>query len=249
MPSIKNTTVLIIGGTSGIGLGVAEKCLAEGAHVHIASSKSTNVEQSTRSLKTKFPEGQISGHICDLRSDAVEQNLSDLLSDSTSQSQHPLDHIVFTAGDALSITPISSIDLATIREAGHIRFVAPLLLAKLAPQFMKPGYTSSLIFTTGSIADKPMPNWSLVNGYMTGLIGATRNLALDLKPLRVNIVSPGAVHTPMWGSEGVTEEVARHTLLGKVGTVEEVAEAYVYLMKDSNATGACINTNSGAALL
>ncbi|KAL4983297.1 hypothetical protein BDW68DRAFT_169247 [Aspergillus falconensis] len=82
-----------------------------------------------------------------------------------------------------------------------------------------------------------MPNWSLINGFMTGLVGATRNLALDLKPLRVNIVSPGAVATPLWGEQGVPEGVAANTLTGKVGTVDEVAEAYIYLMKDFKCDG------------
>lgn len=72
---------------------------------------------------------------------------------------------------------------------------------------------------------------------------------MDLKPLRVDLVSPGVIATPLWGSEGMPESVKGSTTLGKVGMVEEVAEAYVYLMKDTNATGACISTNAGSLLL
>jgi NAD(P)-dependent dehydrogenase (short-subunit alcohol dehydrogenase family) len=202
------------------------------------------VGKSAESLKKVFPNAEITAHVCDLSGEDVEQNLERLLSDIGS-----LDHIVFTAGDALLIQPLDTIDLDTIRRAGHVRFAVPLLLAKLAPRFVKAGPKSSLTFTTGAGSEKPFPNWSLIAGYLTGLHGITRNLALDLKPLRVNLVSPGVVATPLWGPDGVPDNMKDGTTLGKVGTVEEVAEAYIYFMKDTNATGACISTNAGSLLL
>ncbi|GCB21380.1 uncharacterized oxidoreductase YkvO [Aspergillus awamori] len=244
MPSIKECTVLVIGGSSGIGYGVAEKCLLEGAKVHIASSNASRVGKSAVALKQKFPSAEITAHICDLAGEDVEKNLEHLFSTIGS-----LDHIVFTAGDKLAIQPLETINLHAIRRAGHVRFAVPLLLAKLAPRFLNAGPKSSLTLTTGAGSEKPFPNWSLVGGYLTGLHGITRNLALDLKPLRVNLVSPGVIATPLWGSGGVPDNVKDTTTLGKVGTVEEVAEAYVYLMKDTNATGACISTNAGSLLL
>ncbi|KAJ6134024.1 hypothetical protein N7523_000346 [Penicillium sp. IBT 18751x] len=244
MPSIKDTTILIIGGSSGIGYGVAEKALSEHAKVHIASSNASRVQESIKTLQAKFPEAQISGHVCDLAGSDVEKNLEQLLS-----TVGPLDHIVFTAGDSLPVRPLDTIDLEAIHRAGHIRFAVPLLLAKLAPRFLNPGYGSSITLTTGAGSQKPYPNWSLIAGYLTGLHGMVRNLALDLKPTRVNLVSPGAVETPMWGPAGVSEEMKNATALQKVGTIEEVAEAYVYLMKDTNATGSCVSTNSGSLLL
>lgn len=244
MAPIKDTTVLVIGGTSGIGYGVARKCLAEGAIVHIASSNVSRVSESIDSLKQTFPDANITGHVCDLAGQDVEARLEKLFA-----AVGPLDHLVFTAGDNLSITPLNNISLDAIHRAGHIRFAVPLLLGKLAPRFLKPGYRSSFILTTGSVSEKPFPNWSLVAGYATGLHGMTRSLALDLKPLRVNLVSPGAVATPLWGPNGVPNGIEKYTALGKVGSIDEVAEAYIYLMKDTNATGSCISTNGGALLL
>lgn len=135
---LSNTTILIIGGSSGIGLGVAEKCLSSGAKVHIASSNPVRVQKALCSLKENHPDASsnISGYVCDLSTDEAETNLSRLL-DSTK----PLNHIVFTAGDPLSIKPLQEIDLASIRQAGHIRFAVPLLLGKHAskPDVMVPG--------------------------------------------------------------------------------------------------------------
>jgi NAD(P)-dependent dehydrogenase (short-subunit alcohol dehydrogenase family) len=83
-----------------------------------------------------------------------------------------------------------------------------------------------------------------------GLYGLTRALALDLAPIRVNIVSPGA--TEMWGDEQQRaqrrEMMKSRMLLGKVGTAEEVGEAYVYLMKDSNTTGIVVSSDGGALI-
>ncbi|KAL5340461.1 hypothetical protein BJX70DRAFT_396711 [Aspergillus crustosus] len=246
MPSIENTNILIIGGSSGIGYAVAEQCLSQGATVHIASSTPTRITTATTTLQSQFPSSSITGHVCDLSTPTVETNLDALL-----KTAAPLDHIVYTAGDKLPLHPLSSITLETIHAAGHIRFFVPLLLGKLLPKYTKPGYKSSYTLTTGAASQKPFPGWSLIGGYITGLHGMTRNLALDLRPLRVNLVSPGAVDTPMWGEGGVPEGLSRGegTALGKVGTAEEVAEAYVYLMRDSNATGSVVSSNGGSLLM
>jgi len=54
------------------------------------------------------------------------------------------------------------------------------------------------VLTTGTVAEKPIPRWSVVASYAAGLHGMVRNLALDLKPIRVNLVSPGLVDTELW---------------------------------------------------
>lgn len=69
--------------------------------------------------------------------------------------------------------------------------------------------------------------------------------------MRVNLVSPGATETEMWASFGeetrreIKAGVVKGALLGKVGLPEEVAEGYAYLMRDGNATGACVRSNGG----
>jgi NADP-dependent 3-hydroxy acid dehydrogenase YdfG len=77
-------------------------------------------------FETRFPNGEISGHCCDLADHNVEQNLEKLL-----EAAKPLDHIVFTAGDAFAIKPLATIDLDAIQRTGHIRFAVHLLVAKL----------------------------------------------------------------------------------------------------------------------
>lgn len=105
---------------------------------------------------------------------------------------------MFTAGDALAMIPIQDATLESIQKAGQIRFFAPLLVAKVAIKYLNPGHKSSIVLSTGSVSEKPMPNWSVIASYAAGLHGMTRNLALDLKPIRVNLVSPGMVDTELW---------------------------------------------------
>jgi NAD(P)-dependent dehydrogenase (short-subunit alcohol dehydrogenase family) len=71
-------------------------------------------------------------------------------------------------------------------------------VAKVGSKYLNPGPTSSIVLTSGLVADRPIPNWSIVASYCAGMHGMTRNLAIDLKPIRVNLVSPGLVDTNLW---------------------------------------------------
>jgi NAD(P)-dependent dehydrogenase (short-subunit alcohol dehydrogenase family) len=86
----------------------------------------------------------------------------------------------------------------------------------------------------------------------------TRNLALDLSPIRVNAVEPGAVNTGLWDGphfksveerEASLNKMYKHFPVGKAAAVEEVAEAYMYLLRDSNATGEVLKTRGGQHLI
>ena len=91
--------------------------------------------------------------------------------------------------------------------------------------------------------------------YASGLHGMTRGLALDLKPIRVNLVSPGGLETELWGHMSETEREkmykgwAERNPTAHTGKAEEVAEAYLWLMKDTNVTGRVAASDSGALLV
>jgi NAD(P)-dependent dehydrogenase (short-subunit alcohol dehydrogenase family) len=94
--------------------------------------------------------------------------------------------------------PIPEITYEKIIAAGQVRFVAPLLIAKVGSTYLNKCPESSIVFSTGSVADRPIPDWTVVASYASGLHGMTRNLAVDLKPIRVNMVSPRPVDTELW---------------------------------------------------
>ncbi|KAJ0119179.1 short chain dehydrogenase [Diaporthe amygdali] len=238
-----NKRVLVIGGTSGIGFGVAEASLASGASVIVSSSNQSRVDAAVEKLKVDFPDSKVAGYACDLSQPTVEQDIENLFS-----KVGEVDHIVYSAGDKLASAPVEEITYEKIIAAGQVRFIAALLAAKVGSKHLSPGPHSSITLTTGS--------WSMIAGFATGLHGLTRNLALDLKPIRVNLVSPGVVETELWDSSFDQETKKKHlegiagTLpTGRVAQPADVAEAYLFLMKDPSVTGTVVDSNSGAFLI
>lgn len=250
---LQDKHVIVIGGTSGIGFAVAEASLASGARVTISSSNPSRVDSTTQRLQSSFPNSTVAGHVCDLSKPTVEKDLETLFS-----KVGTVDHIVYTAGDNLATMSVSDITYEAIIAAGQVRFFAALLAAKVGSRHLSPGPFSSIILTTGAVSQKPRPNWSAVAGYASGLHAMTRNLALDLKPVRVNLVSPGAVKTEMWDTymggdekamQALLDSVVKESTTGRMAKPEDVAEAYLFLMKDPSVSGTVVDSNSGALLV
>ncbi|KAF2154952.1 NAD(P)-binding protein [Myriangium duriaei CBS 260.36] len=255
---LKDKRFLIVGGSAGIGYGVAEAVVELGGYAIVSSSQKSRVEAAVSELQSSYPskKDRVSGFAYSMGDQSVlEKNVVSLLNDSTQSGSKKLDHIVWTAGDSLAVIPLSELSLDKLQQAGTVRFYGPVMLAKHAPKYLNPGPASSIVLTTGSVSQKPIPGWSAIGAYATALHGLNRGLALDLKPLRVNLVSPGAVNTPLW--DGLPEEHRKQmfkaseekSTTGRVGRVEDVVEAFLFAMKDQNCSGELIGTNSGALLV
>ncbi|KAI4157665.1 MAG: hypothetical protein L6R39_000615 [Caloplaca ligustica] len=195
---LSGARVLVTGGSSGIGYAVAEACLEHGAHVIISSSQESRVQSSISKLLASYASAKdrLTGHVCDLLSTTMEDNIKALFSKAGQ-----LDHIVLTAGDKIAIMPLQDTTFENIQKAGMVRFVAPLLIAKHGSKNLSAGPGSSISFTTGMVSERPLAGWSVVASYAAGLHGMVRNLALDLKPIRVNLISPGVVDTELWSGK------------------------------------------------
>ncbi len=224
---LKDAKVLVIGGSSGgystfyptyhqsnqdvgIGYAVAEALIENNCHVTISASNPKKADATVERLLKSYPsaKSRVSGQSCALGDEAtLESNIVSLL-----EKVGKVDHIIHTAGDALAQMELSSIDMEKIKQAGMVRFFSPLLLAKHASKHLSPGPASSLTLTTGAVSERPTPDWTVIGSYATGLQGMTRQLAVDMKPIRVNLVSPGAVDTELWDTIGFSEE-AKKTFL------------------------------------
>lgn len=277
-PALRATTVLtvcsarvlVIGGTSGLGFGVAEALIEHHAnHVIISSSNSLRLESAIDRLHRSYPQAagnanRLTGIICKLGDEALlEENIQSLIREvSLALDGELLDHIVYTAGDSLVQTPLQQLNLQAIKQSGTVRFVAPLLIAARSHLILSQSPDSSFTLTAGAVADKPVPAWTAVSAFASGLKGMVRGLALEMKPVRVNLVVPGVVETEMWegmwggvfksGSEArksMFEQMARGTTTGRLGRVEDVVEAYLWSMKDGFASGAVVDSNGGALVM
>ena len=140
------------------------------------------------------------------------------------------------------------IDMSTTRLFG------PLTLGILANQYMTVSKHSSITITSGVRIYKPAPGRGRLSAAGGGLEAGTKGLAVDLAPIRVNFVVLGIIQTPLvdgfvQGNEAMMKQFADSTLLKCIGSAEEAAEAYLYLMRCAYVTGSRIDVEGGALLV
>ncbi|EPQ25652.1 uncharacterized protein PFL1_06789 [Pseudozyma flocculosa PF-1] len=255
---LRGTRTLVIGGTSGIGFGVASALIEEGGSVHVASSSSAKVDDAVRRLSSPATQynadaSRVTGSTVSLSGPQMEASLSALFQEVGGQ----IDHLVFTSGDALAIKPLREWSYDDLVRVGDVRYFGAFLAIKTAivGGHLKRG--GSITLTSGSIAEQPRPDWTAVAGFAEGLVGLTRQFALDLAQhgVRVNLVMPGVVKTELWDPmpqdvrDHVLAEAAEATLTKKCAEVQDLVHAYLYLMKDTNITGQVIRSDGGSALV
>jgi NAD(P)-dependent dehydrogenase (short-subunit alcohol dehydrogenase family) len=237
MKNLEAQKVVVLGGTSGIGRAVAKAARESGAAVVVASSSAEKVEAARRDLG-------VEGRVVDLTD---EQAMAALF-----EAVGPFDHLVYTAGDSLVLGPLATLDAATARRAFDLRFFGALLAAKLAAPRLRRG--GSIVLTHGIAGVRPRAGWSVGASICGAMESLTRALAVELAPLRVNAVSPGFVRTPLWSSlpeadrEALYRDAGAKLPVGRVGEPEDLAEAYLYLMKSAFSTGQTVIVDGGGVL-
>ncbi|KIV77375.1 hypothetical protein PV11_09173 [Exophiala sideris] len=245
--------VLLVGGTGGVGVGVAQALIEHGAIVILSSSREHKVKDVCAALVQDYPEAKdrISGYACDLASPSVEANIEELF-----KRVGEVSHIVYMAGDRLPMVPLEDVTLEKWQKCNQVRTIASILVAKIGIKYMKKDRHSSITLTGGSISEKPIAGgWSMLALIGAGLNGLARQLAFDLAPIRVNAVAPGVIETDLWqgmgeeGKKAFFEDHESKIPTGKVGQPEDLAEAYLYCLKDLNATGIVVHSNSGTFLV
>lgn len=259
---LSNANVLVFGGTSGMGFAVANLCVSQGALVTISGSNQPKLDKKLDQLRSYYPDlpkDHINGVTCDLLDkDNMETNLKDLLEKVTEGGKNKINHIVFCAGDALSIPKLAEIQPDNIFSAFTVRFIAPLLLAKLIAggKYMALETASSMTLTGGTNTYRPFPGWTIPAAVGGATDAAVKSLAIELAPLRVNQVIPGAIQTEllqgmldMMGEEGSKKFAGDNSLTNTFGQPEDIAESYAYLMRDRFATGSFVTCDGGRLLV
>jgi NAD(P)-dependent dehydrogenase (short-subunit alcohol dehydrogenase family) len=232
--------IVILGGSSGIGMAVAQAAAKEGAALVIASSRQDRIDTALQQL----PAGA-QGHAVDLGDEAAIQGLFARLG--------KFDHLVFTAGENLKLGPLADTDIVAARGFFELRYWGAFTAAKYGAPHIRSG--GSIVFTSGLAGERPHPGWSVASSICSAMEGLTRALAMELAPVRVNIVSPGVVKSPLWSSmaekdrDALYSNMADTLPVGHVGEVEEVAQAYLYLMKQTYGTGQRVTVDGGGALI
>lgn len=184
----------------------------------------------------------------------LEINLKTLFDTITSNGKNKINHIAFTAGDQLGHVTLDTVTAENYFDTAGVRIVGPILVTKIGREYLALG-DSSITFTSGTMAYKPTKDYSVLGSWGMTIEGLVKGTAVALGPeVRVNAVAPGAILTPMLekfiamiGDKGM--EFVKMNLLQRVGASEEIAEAYLYCMKDRFLTGHVVLSDGGRTLL
>ncbi len=243
MSTLKGQKIVIVGGSSGIGLGVAAAALDRGAEIVIVGRTPGKLQAAASSL-------------------GANRSLRTFAADMTSEAEvarmfgdvGPFDHLVSTAGAPPPGDPIDRTDLDVARRFIDNKLIGAIALAKHAARTLRSG--GSMTFTSGINKDRPpVPGGAVVTAIAGSFGYLAHALALELAPTRVNIVSPGWVDTPMW-DELVGEakadffaSMAARLPAKRIAASADIARAYLYLMESEFTTGETIHIDGGQRLI
>lgn len=230
--SLAGKKVVVIGGSSGIGLATAELAMKEGADVVIASRSAAKLDPVAERLR-------VTAVSADVTSD---QSVAELF-----RRAGPVDHVVLTAAQ-LRTGPFKTVAMEDVRATMEAKFWGAWRVAREAE--IRPG--GSLTLVTGFLSVRPRPNSAIISAANGALESLARALALELAPVRVNAVSPGVVDTPI---RAAMPEAARVEMLaktaaalpvGRVGAAEDIAQQILSFMANGFATGSIVYLDGGA---
>jgi NAD(P)-dependent dehydrogenase (short-subunit alcohol dehydrogenase family) len=235
---LKGKRIVILGGSAGIGFAVAKRAVANGAEVVIVSSNSDRVKRAAAELKA-------TGHVVDLRSPPAVHALFERIG--------KLDHLVFTAGEELLMAPLAKMDFAVAHGFFELRYWGALAAVQAAaPHLSRDG---SIVLTSGTAGHRPPPGFLIGASICAAMEATTRALALELAPIRVNVVTPGFVDTELWSNvpadarAKMFADVAAKLPVRRIGTPDDIAEHYISFMNGRYVTGQSLVVDGGGALV
>jgi len=233
-PELRGQTVVVIGGSAGIGLETARRARAEGAQVILAGRNRERLQHAAREL------GALSTAAFDaLDAAALEGFFRDLPA---------VDHVMVTAGRPI-YGRILDMDLAQLRGALDEHLLLALQVARHAARKVRPAGTLLLMGGTG--ARRPGPGLAIASTVTAALPALTASLAVELAPLRVNLIAAGFVDTPLSASllgdqlEARRDELRRTLPIGRVVGPADVAALAVHIMINTALTGATYDIDGG----
>jgi NAD(P)-dependent dehydrogenase (short-subunit alcohol dehydrogenase family) len=238
-PELAGQTVVVIGGSAGIGLETARRARAEGADVVLTARNNERVERAAAEL------GARSSAVFDATDQAALERFFREL-------PQPVDHVMVTAGGP-HYARLADIDVTQARRAFDENLWLPIDIARHAVGRVRPGGT--LLFMSGTGARRPRVGLTLSSIATAALPALTANLALELAPIRVNLIAPGFVDTPLSASLlgdqlDKRREQLRTTLpIGRVVGPADVAALAVHLMTNTALTGATYDIDGGQQLI
>lgn len=231
-------TVMVIGGSSGIGLACAEAARDAGASVVI-------VGRSPKKLGRA--KAQIGADIRTLVADVTDEaSVRDLF-----RQVERVDHLLVAAAETAAVGVVEA-EESDVRPTLDIRVWGGFFAAKHAAPAMDGG---SITFMSGTSSHRPYPGAAMVAASGGAVEAFARALALELAPVRVNTICAGFVDTPLLdayygdGRDEAVRELAERLPVGRIGTPEDIADGAMFLMGNGFVTGTVLHIDGGKLLV
>ncbi len=234
---LKEQNVVIIGGSSGIGLATAKLVKENGANVTIAGRSEDKLHRASEEL------GGVQTAVADIASEADVRRLFAGLE----QVNH-----VFVAGASLASGKISDAPLEALQLPIAERVLGAMYAIRYAAPKMSDG---SITLVSGLFSSRPVPGMAMAAAAISGIEAMARALALELSPIRVNAIAPGYIDTPLLKAafadqyESVVKAQAATLPTKRIGTAQETAKAVLFLMTNGFVTGEVLHIDGGGRLV
>lgn len=232
--------ILIIGGSSGIGLASAQLAVEKGYEVVIASRN----HEKLKTAKEKINHENVNTFLVDITKEKSIQSLFEPVKE--------IDHLVI-AGSEVQFGDFRTLSISDAQKSFDSKFFGPYRVIKEALGHINP--KGSITLFSGSAGAKPEKGSEIISAINSAVEGFSRALAISLSPIRVNCIAPGLIDTPAYA--GLDEDarktlflaLSENLLIKRAGTATEVAQAVLYLIDNTYTTGTTLYIDGGHAML
>lgn len=237
--ALSDQKIVVIGGSSGIGLATAKQFAAQGAHVVIASRSENKLKIALAEIR-----GKAEARPLDFTDEAGVRAFF--------EAGGSFDHLVLMGAGLPAWGKFEEIQTTALEQAFRTKFWGYFYCAKYGVPRLRP--RGSILFTIGGAARTAIPGTSGVAAVNGAILSMATTLARELAPIRVNILSPGLVDTPAYNwmtpeQKAVFFKQTGNSLpVGRIGTAEEIAQAAYFLVTNGYTTGAVLDVDGGGCL-
>ncbi|HLB21390.1 MAG TPA: SDR family oxidoreductase [Solirubrobacteraceae bacterium] len=238
-PELRGQTVVVIGGSAGIGRETARRARAEGAEVILTGRDPDRLRHAADELGA-------------LRSAAFDATDEQQLEHFFDELQDPIDHLMLS-GSGPYYAPLAEMDFDQARQDLDRHVLLPMRVARHVTGKVRPG--GSLVFISGTGGRHRGVGLTLIGAITAATPALVANLAVEIAPIRANVIAPGFVDTPLSASllgeqlDARREELRTTLPIGRVVGPRDVAALAVHLMSNTALTGATYDIDGGQQLV
>jgi NAD(P)-dependent dehydrogenase (short-subunit alcohol dehydrogenase family) len=237
--ALSGQTVVVVGGTAGIGLSIARAASEAGGRVVVAARDANRFPALQAELKSaRFFEADAS-------------NVASL--NRLFEAVGEVDHVAMTVHEIATVVGadrrMEAIDLNSAQRFFDAKFWNQYRIARACIPYMRA--CGSIVFTSGVASRAIIPNHTVISATNGAIESCARQLAREIAPIRVNVVAPGIAKTSAYDGmppeerQSFLDRVARALPVGRVGTPDEVAQGYLFAMECGYMTGAILDVSGG----